>query len=92
MSKGRVEPLYITVKPKPLETIQELTYLGSIITDNFSLDAEINERIQEDTTTLSRLSKGVWDDMLTIKTKIKVYTACVLSTLQYAGEAWMLRA
>ena len=40
---------------------------------------------------MARLAKRVWDNtMLTINTKMKVYQACVLSTLLYASEAWTL--
>ncbi|XP_063590370.1 uncharacterized protein LOC134767242 [Penaeus indicus] len=38
-----------------------------------------------------RLTKRVWDNtMLTINTKMRVYQACVLSTLLYGSEAWTL--
>ncbi|GAB1611165.1 uncharacterized protein LOC115228424, partial [Argonauta hians] len=38
-----------------------------------------------------RLTKRVWNNkMLTIRTKVKVYQACVLSTLLYGSETWTL--
>ncbi|KAL8602544.1 hypothetical protein ACOMHN_062332 [Nucella lapillus] len=40
---------------------------------------------------MARLSKRVWENsMLTIKTKTQVYQACVLSTLLYGSESWIL--
>ena len=40
---------------------------------------------------LARLGRRVWDNtMLTISTKMKVYQACVLSTLLYGSETWTL--
>ena len=38
---------------------------------------------------MSRLSKRVWENKkLTLNTKMKVYQACVLSTLLYGSETW----
>ena len=57
------------------------TYLGSTITDNLSLDAEIDKRIGKVASTLARLR-------LSVKTKMAVYNACVISTLLYGSETW----
>ena len=44
-------------------------------------------------TTISKLTKRVWSNKkLTENTKIQVYRACVLSTLLYGGESWILHA
>ena len=52
---------------------------------------ELCKRVGKASTTLARLSKLVWDNpMLTIMTKVKVYRACILSTLLYGSEAWTL--
>ena len=72
-----------------LEAVKQFTYLGSTITDNLSLDTEISKRIGKAATTLARLSTNVWRSKhLTIKTKMSVYSACVLSTLLYGSETW----
>ena len=40
---------------------------------------------------MARLAERVWyNAMLTLNTKMKVYQACVLSTLLYGSEAWTL--
>ena len=63
-------------------------YLGSTISDS-----ELHKCIGKAATTFSRLTKRVWSDkMLTEHTKIQVYTACVVSTLLYGSESWILRA
>jgi len=83
----------ITINNHELEAVSQFTYLGSTITDNLSLDTEINKRIGKASTTLARLSQRVWNNsMLTLNTKIAVYRACVLSTLLYASESWTLYA
>ena len=47
-------PAVITINNYQLEVVHELTYLGSTITDNLSLDAELNKRIGKAATTLGR--------------------------------------
>ena len=75
----------------PATTIDnyELTYLGSTITSNPSLDIEIYKRTGKAATPLARLTLGVWANVkLTMKTKMVVYNACVVSTLMYSSETW----
>ncbi|XP_076069792.1 uncharacterized protein LOC143041672 [Oratosquilla oratoria] len=70
----------ISIDGHILEMVGEFTYLGSTISSNLSLDAELNKRIGKAATALVRLGKRVWDNaMLTTNTKIVVYQACVLS-------------
>ena len=67
----------------------QFTYLGSTITDNLSLDAEIDKRIGKAASTLARLTARVWTSpKLSVKTKMAVYNACVISTLLYGSETW----
>ena len=59
------------------------------MTKNLSLDKEIDKHIGKAAVVMSKLSKRVWDNnQLTQNTKIKVYLACVLSTLLYSRESW----
>jgi hypothetical protein len=79
----------ISIDGEELETVEHFTYLGSTVNNKLSLDQEINIRIGKAATTMSRLSKRIWENgKLTNKTKILVYEACVLSTLLYGGETW----
>ena len=74
-----------------LEVVEDFTYLGSTISSNLSLDAKLNTWIGKAVTAMAHLAKRVWENsMLTINTKMKVYQACVLSTLLYGSEAWTL--
>ena len=80
-------PPVITINNYQLEVVHEFTYLGSTITDNLSLDAELNKRIGKAATTLGRLATRVWENpKLTTKTKMAVYNACVVSTLLYGAR------
>ena len=77
----------ISIGDYTLEVVDTFIYLGSTIASNLSLDAELNSRIDKAATVMALLVRRVWDNsMLTIKTKMKVSQACVLSTLLYSSE------
>ena len=76
----------ITIDDYELDVIEQFKYLGSTITNNLSLDTEIDKRIENAATTLACLTSRVWT--LTVKTKMVVYNACVVSTLMYGSETW----
>ncbi|XP_019625432.1 PREDICTED: uncharacterized protein LOC109470795 [Branchiostoma belcheri] len=81
----------ISIDDHILEVVGTFTYLGSTISSNLSLEAELNKRIGKAATVMARLGKRVWDNaMLTTNTKLVVYKACILSTLLYGSEAWTL--
>ena len=73
------------------EVIHEFVYLGSTITDNLSIDSELNKRIGKAAMKLSRLTKRVWsNNTLSDYTKVNVYKACVISTWLYGSESWTM--
>ncbi len=89
LGQGTEAPPTITIDDYELDAVHQFTYLGSTITDNLSLDAEIGQRIGKAATTLARLTTRVWTNpKLTVKTKMAVYNTCVISTLLYGSEAW----
>ena len=72
-----------------IDDVCQFNYLGSTITDNLSLDAEINKRIGKAASTLARLIARVWaSPNMSVKTKMAVYNACVISTIMYGSETW----
>ena len=82
-------PPIITIDDNELDAVCQFTYLGSTITDNISLDAEINKMIRNAASTLARLTARVWTSpKLSVKTTIAVYNACVTNTLLYGSETW----
>ena len=85
-----VEP-NIFVYGKRLEVVREFVYLGSTVSNDGSLDAEIKQRISKASKSFGGLEDRVWSDGdLTLATKMSVYRACVLSSLLYASETWTL--
>lgn len=82
-------PPSITIDNEMLEVTDKFVYLGSVITSGLSLDSEIDKRLAKAASVMAGLSKRVWsNNQLTLNTKLKVYQACVLSTLLYGSEAW----
>ena len=80
-------PPVITIDDYELDVFCQFTYLGSTITDNLSLDAEFDKMIGKAATTLARLTARVWTSLkLSVKTKMAVCNACVISTLLYGSE------
>ncbi|XP_063386472.1 uncharacterized protein LOC134672159 [Cydia fagiglandana] len=79
----------ISLESVPLEVVDKFCYLGSTVSSNLSLDAEVNVRIGKAATTFGRLRTRVWNNKhLTTKTKMTVYQTCVLSILLYGAETW----
>ena len=69
--------------------MKHFTYLGSTITDDCSLDMEIETRIKKASVSYDRLKKRLWDTSnISLKTKISVFQAVVISTLLYGCETW----
>ena len=86
----QLEPV-ILVYGKPLEVVRDFVYLGSSVSDDGNLDAEIKKRISKASISFGRLEDRVWSDGdLTIKTKMTVYETCVLTALLYASETWTI--
>ena len=80
-------PPSVSIGDSQLAVVENFKYLGSVISHNLSLDAEINARIGKATGVMSKLKKRVWENKnLTSHTKLKVYHSCVLSTLLYGSE------
>ena len=79
----------VKINDYTLEVVEDLTYLGSNISNNVSLDTEINRRIGKAVCTIAKLTKRVWENkMLSENTKMRIYQAYVLSTLLYCSESW----
>ena len=72
-----------------LDAVCQFTYLGSTITDNLSLDVEIDKMIGKSASNLARLTARLQiSPKLSVKTNMVVYNACVTSTLMYGSDTW----
>lgn len=85
-AQARTPEAAIKLDDKPLETVKKFWYFGSTNTST-SLDEEIRVGRGEAATAFGRLTKRLWNNKLhTIKTKIRMYETCALSTLLYCSE------
>jgi hypothetical protein len=72
-----------------LEVVESFTYLGSTISADCSIDAEITNRISKASAAFGALTSKLWNNHnIRWQTKLQVYQAVVLSTLLYASETW----
>jgi len=81
--------LQITVNGQILQAVETFTYLGSTLSRNANIDAEINNRISKASSAFGRLREKVWERRgISLNTKLKVYHAVVLTSLLYGCKTW----
>ena len=81
----------IVVNGTRLGVVDTFVYLGSTISRDGTLDAEIYSRIQKASVAFGKLEKRLWSDRgVSTKTKVTVYRTCVLTALLYASEVWTI--
>ena len=86
--KAYIEP-NIIINGQRLNAVEKFTYLGTTLSRNIVIDDEVNARLAKAGAAFERHPKSVWTRRgITIKTKIKVYKAAVLTTLLYGCETW----
>ena len=75
----------------PIKSVNRFKYLGSIVTSDCSVNAELITRIQAVSSAYGRLRERVFDSHdLTLSTKLKVYVQCLTPLLTYGCETWTL--
>ena len=85
-------PPAVSIEGKQLNAVKTFKYLGSTISNDASLDAEITARIAKATAAFGRLTKRLWTNRnIRLDTKIAVYRAVVLSSLLFGCESWTLK-
>ena len=84
-------PPAVTIEGEQLNAVENFKYLGAIISNCASIDAEINARIAKATSAFGRLTKRLWNTKgILLGTKVSVYKAAVLTSLLYGCETWTL--
>ena len=75
----------------PIKSVNRFKYLGSIVTSDCSVNAELITRIQAVSSAYGRLRERFFDSHdLTLSTKLKVYVQCLTPLLTYGCETWTL--
>ena len=84
------DEVQITCHNTVLQNVPYFPYLGSNVTVDMDITPEIRSRIAKATGNASRLNK-LWEKKdIPTNIKIKIYKACVRSTLLYGCESWAL--
>ena len=80
----------ITVGGKPLEVVENFTYLGSVIDHSGGTAADVSSRVAQARTAFKTLDKIWRDRTISTKTKIRLFNSNVKSALLYGCETWSL--
>ncbi|KAK2562750.1 hypothetical protein P5673_014468 [Acropora cervicornis] len=84
-------PPHITIDGTTPNSVEHFTYLGSVMSNDATIDKDLDNRLSKASSSFGRLYKRVWNShSLRLTTKIKVYRAVVISTLIYGAETWTL--
>ena len=84
-------PPAVSIEGKQLNAVENFKYLGSIVSNDASIDAEITARIAKATSAFGRLVRRLWtNNGISLGTKIAVYKAAVITSLLYGCETWTL--
>ena len=80
------EPV-INLDGEIVEAVNHFRYLGSEVMSSGRLDEELRTRIGRASATFGQLFK-IWRSKISLKTKLRIYNAVVISTLLYGSETW----
>ena len=76
---------------KEVVFVDYFTYLGSLITNDGASSRDITYRIAKTASAMCRLSNALFrKHRISIRTKINMYRALVVSVLLYGSEAWAI--
>ena len=79
----------INVDETTLNPVKEFTYLGSIISSNGHIEAELQKRMSKASMLFGRLRERIWNNHnVSIRVKGQIYRAIILSTSLYGAETW----
>ena len=83
------DKILIPVGASQIDCVDEFLYLGSVISSSGRMRPDVDRRIAQASKAFGALRKPVFNNRdLSLKTKHKVYQACVLSVLLYGSECW----
>jgi len=82
----------IIVRGNKLEQVETFKYLGAQITKDGRSDKDVKSRLAIATSALTKLQPLLNNKSISIRTKIRLWRAIVISTALYGCEAWTLSA
>lgn len=80
----------INVGNQVIESVQKFQYLGSMIDTSGGALLDVESRIRKARGSFAQLSKTWRSNEYSTKTKLNIFSACVLSVLLYGCETWLV--
>ena len=75
--------------PMNIEIVNNFKYLGSILSNNSSIEEDINNRLSKASKVFQGLSRLIlYKTSIRLGTKIKLFRAIILSILLFGSETW----
>jgi len=85
------DPLSLNIDGNAVEFADSFVYLGSTVTNNGDLKPEIERRRALSSNVMQALCRPLWrQQSISRTTKMRIYSAAVLSVLLYGAETWPL--
>ena len=83
-------PAAFVLDQERIEAVDSFVYLGSIVSSSGYCSREVKRRIGLAGSVFKQLERVWRQSRLTLRTKLRVYSACVRSVLLYGSETWTL--
>ena len=82
----------VEIEGQILTNVRKQTYLGVILSENGSLECEVENRIGAALSAAGAVKSQVWESCeLSRSAKMVVYNAMIVPTLTYGAESWVLK-
>ena len=78
----------ISLNDQIVNNVSNFKYLGTVVSDTGSLEAEFSERLKKANQIMGMLSKIWKSHRLTMHVKLRIYSSLVRSVLIYGHESW----
>ena len=81
----------IKIEEDELPYMEEFTYLGSTVRNDGGAGKDIRIRIAKVRKNAFNMLNNIWkSQQYSLKTKVRIYNSCVISTLLYGAECWRM--
>ncbi|XP_045495975.1 uncharacterized protein LOC123694555 [Colias croceus] len=81
----------INIQNHPLNTVDHFKYLGSVISNNGTIDADVTNRINTGWMKWRELSGVLCDNRMPVRVKGKAYKTAIRPALIYGSECWPIK-
>jgi hypothetical protein len=80
----------IQISNKSFGTVEQFKYLGTVLTNQYSIHAEIKSRLKSGNACCHSVQNLLSSSLLSKNVKIKIYRTIILPVVLYGCETWSL--